>query len=387
MREVTGVVAGRVAAGFEGVAEAFQANFDELGEVGAAFAAYRDGEVVVDLWGGIADTDQATSWSSDTAGLIFSGSKALVAVCLWLLIDCGALDPDAPVARYWPEFGAAGKSMVTVAEVASHRARMPAVRTPLSERDVLDPVYVASVLAGQAQEEDPRARFVYHPLTYGWLCAELVRRIDGRMIGDFFAAEVAGPLGLDLWIGIDPSVEPRVARLEYAPGYGENLILDPADDLQAAVLGNPDAFPASDLPWNRPAWRQAQIPAGNGIGTARSIARLFGCLACGGQIDGVRLLQESTLVLATRQLVAADDPFLPYPLVFGIGMALQTRLKVFGPPSTAFGHTGAGGSVHGAWPGRRVGFSYVMNQMRDSQLVDPRPGRLLQALYDAVDRT
>ena len=318
---------------------------------------------------------------------MMSGSKALVALCLLLLIDRGELDPDAPVARYWPEFGAAGKSMVTVAEVASHRARMPAVRTPLSERDVLDPVYVASVLAAQPREEDPRARFVYHSLTYGWLCAELVRRVDGRTIGEFFAAEVAGPLGLDLWIGIDPSVEPRVARLEYAPGYGEHLAVDPADDLQVAVFRNPDAFPVPDLPLNRPAWHQAQIPAGNAIGAARSTARLFGCLACGGRINGVRLLRESTLVLGTRQLAAGDDPFIPYPLAYGIGMALQTRLKTFGPPRGAFGHAGAGGSVHGAWPAERVGFSYLMNQMRDSELVDPRHARLLQAVYDAVDRT
>lgn len=336
--------------------------------------------------GGTADTARGTRWTPDTVAVMFSGSKALVALCLLILVDRGQLDPHAPVARYWPEFGAAGKSAVTVAEVASHRARLPVVRTPLSERDVLDPEYVASILAQQPQEKDPRARLIYHALTYGWLCAELVRRIDGRTIGQFFAAEVAVPLGLDLWIGIDPSVEPRVARLEYAPGYGKNAQLDPSDDLQVAMFTNPVAFPPSDLPWNRPSWRQAQIPAGNAIGTARSVARLFGCLARGGAIDGIRLLRESTLHLGTRQLAAGDDPFIPYPLRYGIGMALQHRLHVLGPPDEAFGHPGSGGSVHGAWPRERTGFSYLMNQMRDTALVDPRPDRLLQALHEVVAR-
>jgi CubicO group peptidase (beta-lactamase class C family) len=166
---------GFVAPGFEPVREEFERNFSDRGDTGAAFAAYRDGELVLDLWGGIADRDRGERWQRDTMQVIFSGTKALVGICLLMLIERGQLSAEAPVCEYWPEFAAHGKDAVTVSDVASHRARLPVVRKPLREQDICNDVMLAAALAEQPQEKDPRAASMYHALTYGWLCGELVR--------------------------------------------------------------------------------------------------------------------------------------------------------------------------------------------------------------------
>ncbi len=383
---------GIVAPGFEGVAEAFEANFAERDELGAAFSAVVDGEVVADLWGGLADSRSGRPWERDTAAVIFSGTKALVALCLLMLADRGELDLDAPVCAYWPEFAANGKEGVRVLELASHQGRLPTVHTPVSERDFLDAQALAARLAQQPQEQDPRAiPFIYHAFTFGCLCGELIRRVDGRTVGRFFAEEVAAPLGLDAWIGIDPRIESRVARLEYGRDWclAEDLAEGSADDeLKSGIGANPVVFPISDLdlPWNRPDWHQAEIPSAGGIGTARALARMFGALARGGELDGVRLVSEALLTRARRRLAGGPDPFggdSP-PLSFGIGFQVQSEVPLYGPPASAFGHTGAGGSVHGAWPRERVGYSYLMNQLRHREFPDPRAAALLEALHRAV---
>ncbi len=381
---------GTVRTGFELVAEEFSRNFTDRGEVGAAFAATLDGEVLVDLWGGFADSVRCRPWSADTAQVVFSGGKGFVALCLLVLADRGLLDLEAPVARDWPEFAAHGKGSLTVAEVASHRCRLPAVRTPISRDDLLDPLRLATLLGDQGMETDPRAAFVYHPLTYGWLCGEIVRRVDGRSVGAFFAEEIARPLGLDLWIGIGPELEDRVARLEYAPDWGTTFSVSAAeaaaDPLRAAIWANPPGHTPEDNFWNLPAFHQAEIPAATAIGTARSIARLYGCLARGGELDGVRIVSEDTLVSGRRERSRGVDPFLGEPMAFGVGFQLQTEIMAFGPPPDAYGHRGAGGSVHGVWPTERIGVSYAMNQLRASQMVDPRADALLTSLYSAVKR-
>ena len=206
---------GWVQPGFESVRAAFEENFTSRGEVGAAFAATLDGKPIVDLWGGFADFEQSAPWAEDTLVVIFSGTKALVATCILMLIDRQLLDLDEPVATYWSEFAANGKSSVLVSDVVSHQARMPAVRTPLTVHDMTDGERIAALLAAQPQETDPRAAGAYHGMTYGWLCGELIRRVDGRTVGRFFADEIATPLGLEIWIGLPPTLEHRVARLEF----------------------------------------------------------------------------------------------------------------------------------------------------------------------------
>ncbi len=379
-------VGGRVAPGFERVADAFERNFAERGEVGAAFAATLDGQPVVDLWGGVADSASGRAWAQDTLQLIFSGTKGLTALCVAMLVDRGALELDAPVRAYWPEFAAAGKEATTVAEVVSHRARLPGVRTPITDEELLDPRRMAELLAAQAPETDPRAVFVYHALTYGWLCGELVRRVDGRSLGRFFAEEVAAPLGLELWIGLPAEHEGRVSVLQYAQDWGKSPAgrpdAFPGDELWASIWQNPPhLLDGTRLGWNLPAWHATEMPGANGVGAARSIARLYGALACGGALDGVRLLSEETLELARTPLASGRDPFSEERMAFGVGFMTQTEDAPLGPAAVAFGHNGAGGSVHGAWPQERVGFSYAMNEMRDDPEGDERPAALLEALH------
>jgi CubicO group peptidase (beta-lactamase class C family) len=379
---------GQVEAGFEPVADAFARNFAQRGEVGAAFAATLDGRPVVDLWGGVADGASERPWQRDTMQPIFSGTKGLTALCMTMLVDRGLLALEDPVCEHWPEFAAQGKEAITVAEVLSHRARLPGLRTPLSEQDILDPRRMADLLAAQAPEDDPRVRFAYHRLTYGWLCGELIRRVDGRSIGRFFAEEVAGPLGLELWIGLPPALEPRVAVLQYGPDWGHNTAHAadpfPGDALWASIWRNPPMYLPDRLAWNEPALHAAELAAGNAIGTARSIARLYGALARGGEVDGVRIVSPQALEAARTPLASGTDPFLGEAMVYSAGFELSGSSTWLGPAPAAFGHGGAGGSVHGAWPEQRVGFSYAMNELRDDPAGDERSSALLEALHRCV---
>jgi CubicO group peptidase (beta-lactamase class C family) len=373
-----------VATGFELVAEEFERNFGERGELGAAFAVHHRGELVVDLWGGVADRESGRPWERDTLQLIFSGSKGLVAVCLLLLIDRGQLDLEAEVRTYWPEFAAAGKGEVRVRELVSHTDCLPGLTAPLAVADLTDGAWLATLLAAQPQLDDPRARQVYHPLSFGWLCGELVRRIDGRSLGRFFAEEVAAPLGLELFIGLPAALEPRVSRLELAPTWGQLAAFEPGagadDELMRVVFANPAVWTRETFPWNRPAFHQAEIPAVGAIGTARSIATLYGSLG--------QLLSPRALALGTTELERRRDPLVDEPQRFGVGFQLQNELLELGPPADAFGHSGAGGSVHGCWPGAGLGFSYAMNLMRDdSPGGDPRAAALLDALAQCLGGT
>jgi CubicO group peptidase (beta-lactamase class C family) len=376
---------GFAAPGFEQVTEAFERNFTDRQDKGAAFAATVDGRLVVDIWGGFADQEAGRPWREETLQLLFSGTKAFVALCLLMLVDRGRLELERPVADYWPEFAAQGKGAILVREVLSHRGRLPGVHDALTEADLLDPVAIASRIAAQPPETDPRAAFVYHALTFGWICAELLRRIDGRSIGRFFADEVARPLELEIWIGLPPELEGRTSTLTLSDNWGNSPTTNPRlvnedDPLFRSIWANPPLF-SIPLAWNKPALHQAEIPAGGGIGTARSIARLYGCLARGGELDGVRLLSERTLELGRRELARGQEPFTDKVMVFGVGFQLQTPQHHLGPPRLAFGHDGAGGGMHGAWPRERAGFSYVMNELRDTDEPDPRNAALLRALY------
>ncbi|MEV8638410.1 serine hydrolase domain-containing protein [Streptosporangium sp. NPDC051023] len=376
-------VNGFTAPGFDAVAEAFARNFTEFGEVGAAFAAYRDGELVADLWGGHADPQTGRPWREDTLQLVFSGTKGLVAACVLLLAERGLLDLDAPAARYWPEFAAAGKGAITVSEIMSHQARLPGIREPIGTEQILDPGLMAKLLAAQEPLADPRAAFTYHALTYGWLAGELVRRVDGRSVGAFFADEFARPLGLEVWIGLPGELHHRVSTMSAGPGFLADPDEPPTGDPLRDLARNPLTITGSPALWNSAAFRGTEMPGVNAHGTARSIARFYACLARGGELDGVRVLKESTLERGRRQLRYGVEPLWGSPIAYATGFELQTELEIFGPAPDAFGHAGAGGSRHAAWPTERIGFSYAMNQAH-AVYPDPRPLALLNALYTAA---
>jgi CubicO group peptidase (beta-lactamase class C family) len=354
------------------VRDEFERNFAEREEVGAAFAVVRDGELVADLWGGWADGGAGRRWERDTLAVLFSGTKGLVAVCMLMCIDRGLLGLDEPVNRFWPEFG---KEDLLVRDVVSHTSRLPGIDQPVS-RDVLDPAAMARQLERQEPNGDPRVALCYHAFTYGWLCGELVRRADGRSIGTFFAEEIARPLGLELWIGLPPELEARVARIELRDGWLASGAFDERafarEPILRSIWGNPPTFARETFAWNDPAYHAAEIPGVGGIGTARDVARLYASLD--------ELLSPEALELATTTLSNGWDELHGSQRRFGVGFALQTEADP-GPPD-AFGHGGAGGSAHGAWPSRRIGFSYAMNLMRDDEPTDPRA----QALLAALDR-
>ena len=354
-------------------------NFEERGDLGAAFAAERDGVPIIDLWGGTADRATGRPWDADTLQIIFSGSKGLVAVCMLMLIERGQLELARPVSEYWPEFATADKSGVLVRDVLAHTARLPGIETRVSWREATDPQLMAALLAGQPQSTDPRAATAYHALTYGWLCGEILKRADGRTIGRFFAEEVAERLDLELWIGLPADLEPRVSTCELASSWGasdqnQDRVLD-SDPLLRSVFANPVRYTRERPPFNEPEWHAAEIPATSAIGTARSIAHLYGHLH--------ELLSDETFASASRPLSRRQDLLTGQEIAFGVGFQLQTSLQPLGPPSEAFGHGGAGGSVHGCWPREGISFSYTMNLMRDDAN-DQRASSLLLALYASV---
>jgi CubicO group peptidase (beta-lactamase class C family) len=349
-------VNGTAAPGFEPVAEAFAATLDGAAG-GAALAAVVDGQPVADLWGG--------DFVEETLVLVFSGTKGVVATALLLLSERGQLDLDDPVARYWPEFGTAGKEGILVRHVLAHTAGVPGLQPPFPVDQLLDQVALAERLAAEPAFWPPGTRLAYHGHTFGVICGELIRRIDGRSAGHFVADELTGPFGLEFWIGLPEQLEPRVARLVAAPGYGVTSNAEQPELPLEAIYGS------GTLDFNDPRVHRAEIPSANGIGSARSLARLYGSPQL--QSAPIEELSRGTCVVTGR------------PYAFGQGFELWTELGRLGPARDAFGHTGSGGSTHGAWPSLRTGFSYTPSELR-SEIDDDRGPALLNTLHACVTR-
>jgi len=375
---------GFVAPGFGAVGDAFAANFDRYGDVGAACAIFVDGDPVVDLHGGFADRAQTRPWSQDTITLIFSATKGVTAVCIHLLAERGLVDLDAPVARYWPEFAADGKGAITLRWVLSHRAGLAAVDGELSLDEVLawDPVVRA--IAAQAPNWTPGTVHGYHARSYGWILGEVVRRVSGRSVGRFLRDEVAGPLGLDLQIGLAATELHRFAPvIPPAAGLASLLGLLGADSLTARVMTGPSALFSYDEMWNRPDLLAAEMPSSNGVGNARSLAALYAALI--GEVGGRRLLSEATVEAATTEQASGPDRVLFLPSRYALGFMLPPSLEA-GCGPRAFGHPGAGGSLGFADPETGLSFGYVTTRMRFDATGDPRARGLVEAVYRSLRR-
>lgn len=368
------------------MADAFRTNFADQGEVGAACCVYLHGKPVVDLWGGVMDRDTQRPWQQDTLAIVFSATKGVTAACVHLLAERGDIDLDAPIARYWPEFAAAGKQSIPVRWALSHRTGLAVVEADLTLAEVLAWTPVIRALEAQAPLWAPNSRHGYHVRTYGWLLGEVVRRVTGMTIGQFLAREVAAPLGLDTYIGLPEPLEPRVATLYAAPppsDPSEREILarfmGPGTFLHRALTGPAD-LTYGDI-WNTRAVRAAELPSSNGISTARSLARLYAAMI--GPVDGKRLLRADTVERAREVQSDGPDATLILPTRFGLGFMLPPALGL-DLPATAFGHPGAGGSLAFADPERGVAFAYVMNQMQMGLTGDERTRRLVRALYASL---
>jgi CubicO group peptidase (beta-lactamase class C family) len=379
-------VQGRCEARFEGVRRVFEKSF-EAGEVGAAVAITLDGEPVVDLFGGYADAARTCPWQRDTIVNVYSTTKGVTALCAHRLVEAGKLDLDAPVARYWPEFAQAGKERIPVRWLLSHQAGLPAVRKPLPQDALYDWPVLCEALAAETPWWEPGTQHGYHALTYGHLVGEVFRRVEGRTVGAYFQGELARPLGLDFWIGTPASEHARCAEMIPAPAgaAGAEDVLEQfsknASEMVRLTFDNPRGRRGHV---NSPEWRRAEIPAGNGHGDALSLARLYGGLACGGELDGVHLLSREAIARASTEQAFGKDAVLGFPMRFGLGFMLRHDLMPLGPNPTTFGHAGAGGSIAYADPVARIGFAYVMNQMQGGTTGDPRGFRLIGALYRAL---
>jgi CubicO group peptidase (beta-lactamase class C family) len=382
---------GFVATGFEPVADAFLRNFTEHADVGAACCVHVGGDVVVDVWAGDADRDGGRAWARDTIVIVFSSTKGVAAVAANQLIERGDLDPDAPVARYWPEFAAKGKERIPVEWVLSHRAGLAALDVPdLTLDDIVawDPVIDAIV--AQSPNWEPGTAHGYHVRTYGWIVGELIRRITGKMPGEYVAAEITGPLGLDFMIGVPEHEDARVAPVYPALHDDPELerlaaaVLSDESTLLGRAMSGPSKLFAYDDRWNGRPLRAAQMPSSNGHGDARSLSRMYA--ACIGEIDGVRLLAPETVERATIPRSTGTDCVVGQPLHFGLGFSLPPTLGL-DPGPRSFGHAGAGGSLAFADPDRELAFSYVMNQMRFSVTEpDPRAQGLVAATCAVIDQ-
>ncbi len=384
------VIHGDADEGFGAVADAFASNFERHGELGAAFSLYVDGAKRVDLWGGIANKATGAAWTDRTLQLVFSTTKGAAAICVAQLVDADKLSYDDKVAQHWPEFAANGKGDITVGQMMSHQAGLIGVDAPLGLDEILAVTPVVEALQDQTPMWEPGTAHGYHAITYGWLAGELVRRVDGRRIGQFFADEVAAPLGLDFWIGLPESEEPRVSRLEAFPPPTDpqliammNMFMGPGTNAYRSLTldGRIDGFAEGDNPFNTRAVHATEMAAANGITNAVSLARMYAATI--GEVDGVRLIGRDTMQAARTERVNGPDLTLIVPTRIAAGFWLQNELSPM-IQEGSFGHAGAGGSLGFANPELGIGYGYVMNQMGGGIAGDPRTIALNNAVLASL---
>jgi CubicO group peptidase (beta-lactamase class C family) len=383
---------------FARIADELERNLAERGEVGASVAVAIGGEMVVDLWGGDADGARRRSWEKDTLCVMMSATKGAVALCAHLLAGTGELDFDEPVATYWPEFAAAGKKGVLVRHLLTHQAGLPALREPLPPGGMLDWDDMVRRLAAEAPFWEPGTRHGYHALTFGFLVGEVIRRVTGRSVGQFFATEVAGPLGLDFWIGLPADEHGRVAELLPAPFPGpgqainrfvEASMTDPSSIAALIMLNNGEyMFPGN---WDAPDALVAELPSSGGVGNGRSLAGLYRAIVHDRTIGRFELSDADLVRMGAVQSSASEDASLWSPGRWTFGF-LKSGCSARGvePPmrialsEDAFGHTGAGGSLGFADPAAGMSFGYVMNQMGPDLGNTERAQALVDAAYAAL---
>lgn len=391
------VVEGRVDARFADVAKEFAANFTDRGELGASCHVTLKGETVVDLWGGFVDEAAKTPWKEDTLSIVFSSTKGATAICAHVLASRGALQLDAPVAQYWPEFAKKGKEATLVRMMLDHSAGVPALRATLRDGGYADWDYMCRALEDEEPFWAPGTAHGYHGLTFAWTVGNVVRRAAGKPMGQFFADEIAGPLGLDFHIGAPESIEPRVAPMTwYTPQPG-----DPVTDFTKTLMSDPKSTSALFLlnsggfnqSVNTRANHAAEVGSANGITNARGLAGLYAPLANGGSLRGTKLVDETTLArMGEVSSSSYLDRVLMCPTRFGLGFmkSMDNRYRPSGAlesvimGSRAFGHVGAGGSIGFADPECEMSFGYTMNRMGNGIFLNPRGQAVVDAAYRAV---
>ncbi|HKI74951.1 MAG TPA: serine hydrolase domain-containing protein [Pseudomonadales bacterium] len=381
-------IGGGCAEGFGAVADAFARNFSTEGEIGAACAVYHQGRQVVDLWGGVADTQSDKPWRQDTLCGFYSTGKPIAALGLLRCVDVGLIALDDVVASVWPEFAANGKAAVTFRHLLTHQAGLPAIARRMPEGAMFDWSLIVNELAAQAPWFVPGSRHVYHTNTFGYLVGEPLRRLTGLTPNQYVQREIAGAIGEQLYFGVPEDALERCATLYWENGGGapDPAILDMEMTEEQRMLRfatmNPTGFSSMGV-MNTRQWRQAEVPSTNGHGTARAVARIYSALAAGGEDREIRLLSNAMLGEATRIQSSGYCPNLDREVDFGLALQLTRPERPFGPNPGAYGHFGTGGSVGFADPVTGIGFGYVMNQIKP-RWQSPRNRNLIQAVYASL---
>jgi CubicO group peptidase (beta-lactamase class C family) len=374
MTDITGLAPER----FSRVRDAFAANFADGAELGAQFAVAIDGEVVVDLTGGFADRMRARPYQADTLTPVFSTGKAIMALLMSRLVEQGRLDYEQRVAEVWPAFGQNGKDRITVGQLLSHQAGLPGFAEPQDPSIWFDREAVLNTLAAQAPMWPPGTASGYHPVTVGYLAGEVFRRVDGRSMGQALAEDFRIPFGIDAWIGLPESEHGRCADMQKPPAAPD---LGELDAVKRAAFLDKGSAPGGR---GTAEWRKLEIPSANMHATAPALARLMGVIATGGRLDGRHVLSAATVAQATRERIFGQDRVLPFRLSWAAGFMRNKAIEVYGPGELTVGHSGWGGSCAFADPETRVSGAYVMNRQSPFLVGDPRPLRLIEAVYAAL---
>ncbi|MDE0885582.1 MAG: serine hydrolase [Myxococcota bacterium] len=388
---------GHCEARFENVRRIFSENLENGTDLGAGVAFTLNGQLVVDLWGGLLEPESDREWQRDTLVNLYSTTKGMLSICIQQLVERGQLDLDAPVSQYWPEFSAANKAEIPVRQLLCHQAGLPAVRKPLDTSVLYDWKAFTSALAEEEPWWEPGTRHGYHAITFGHLVGEVLRRISGQSVGEFFRENVAGPLDADFQIGVPDEDHGRISRLHgqviagakssssrKIPDALKAFMRDMADPstMTGGAFNNPRIPPDAV---NSPEWRRAEIPAANGHGTARALARIYGALSVGGEVDGVRILESESIDRAiTVQAEGPDAVLGGLPMRFGQGFMLRSMIMPLSPSPRSFGHPGAGGSLGMADPDQGVGFGYTPNKMQMGLVGGAGAFAMLKAFFEAL---
>ena len=345
-------------------------------EIGSSFAVYKDGNPVIDIWGGFSDKDKINSWQQNTLATVWSTTKGVAAITIAYAYEKGLLDYEEKVSKYWPEFGCNGKEDITVGMLLSHQAGICGSNTN-EVSDYYDQKTMASELAQMTPIWEPGTASGYHSMTYGWLTSELIIRITGKTLGNFFRDEIGNPNEIDFYIGLPEGEEDRVAEMIPFPKENNESSNHP-NDAQIASGRGPNLLKHQ----NTREWRAAEIPSANGQGCASAIAKLYSLVVT--DQESIKILNNTTIKTMTEERITNRDLVLDVVTRWGSGFIMNMHKVIYGPQETSFGHSGWGGSCGFGDPVNKIGISYVMNNMKNNFAADGRSLELINKTYECL---
>ena len=365
---------------FSKVKETFEKLYQEDREIGSCFAVYKDGNPLVNLWGGFQDKDQTKPWQKDNLVTVYSTTKGVAAFCIALAMEKGLLKYEEKVSTYWPEFSSNGKEDITIGMLMSHQAGICSPETRNVE-DYYNQSLMAEKLAGMTPIWEPGTASGYHSMTFGWLTSELILRVTGKSLGTFFREEVGDQHEIDFFIGLPESEDHRVAELVPFDIVRSENSEQQQVELTDAQKSQRNSAGTLDIQ-NTKAWRQAEIPSANGQGNAGGLAKLYSLIV--PEDNSLKLLKDDTVNQMTTMQIEGRDLVLAVQVRWGVGFILNKHKIIYGPVEGAFGHSGYGGSCAFGDPENKIGVSYVMNRMLDNFNADGRSIELINATYDCL---